>query len=79
MVNSAGGDVDRYVNRRLMMMPRVVNSLGPFLSLSKSIPRSVGKRVEWILGSSWRASDVVHKAFKHNSVSCKRLSSCSSL
>ena len=61
------------------MILRVENSLGPFFSLSKSIPRSVGKRVEWMLGSSWRASDVVHKAFKHNSVSCNSVSSCSSL
>ena len=34
-----------------MIMFRVENSLGPFFSLSKSMPRRVGKRVECILDS----------------------------
>ena len=41
----SGGEVERYVNSRLMMMPRVVNSLGPFLSLSKSMPSRAGNSV----------------------------------
>ena len=61
------------------MMVRVVNSLGPFLSWSKSIFSRVGKSVACI-SDSWRnAEDVVDNAFKHSRVSWRRVSSCSSL
>ena len=60
-------------------MLRVVNSLGPFFSLSKSMPSRVGNRVEWMFASSWCAEDVVDKAFKQSSVSWRRVSSCSTL
>ena len=62
-----------------MIMFRVENSLGPFFSLSKSMPRRVGKRVEWILDSWLRAEEVVDKAFKQSRVSWSRVSSCSTL
>ncbi len=61
------------------MIPRVMNSLGPFLSLSKSIPRRVVKRVDWIFVSSCKAEDVVHNALRQSKVSWRRVSSCSSL
>ena len=34
-----------------MIMFRVENSLGPFFSLSKSMPRRAGNKVEWISDS----------------------------
>lgn len=61
------------------MMFRVVNSLGPFLSSSKSMARRVGNRLDWMVESSWRAREVVHNAFKQSKVSWSSASSCSSL
>lgn len=62
-----------------MVIPRVKNSLGPFFSLSKSIPRRVGKSVDWMFASSCKADDVVHSALTQSRVSWRRVSSCSSL
>lgn len=61
------------------MMLRVVNSLGPFFSTSKSIARRIGNRLDWMVDSSWRAREVVHNAFRHSKVSWSSASSCSSL
>lgn len=60
-------------------MVRVVNSLGPFFSASKSMARRVGNRVDWMVESSWRAREVVHNAFKQSKVSWSSASSWSSL
>lgn len=62
-----------------MMMLRVMNSLGPFFSTSKSMARRVGNRVDWMVESSWRAREVVHNAFRQSKVSWSSASSCSSL
>ena len=51
------------------MMPRVVNSLGPFRSSSKIIPRRAGKSVLWISCSFCKASAVVHNALRHSRTS----------
>lgn len=67
------------MNKRLMIIPRVMNSLGPFLSLSKSIVSREGKSVDWIFASCCKAEDVVHNAFKQSKVSWRSVSSCSSL
>jgi len=69
------------VKRREMMMLRVGNSEGPFLSSpeEKSRRRRVGKRVlcreeRWV-----RAREVVKRALRQVRVWWRRVSSCSSL
>lgn len=71
--------VESWVKIKLMMMPRVVNSLGPFFSLSKSIPSRAGKSSASMSVRRCSATDVVQRALRHSNVSWRRLSSCSSL
>ncbi len=66
---SQDGEVDRKANRRLMMMLRVVNSLGPLFSSSNNMERRMGKRVGCMTESCCRARDVVQRAFKHRRIS----------
>ena len=77
--SSLGGEVEMWVKRREMIMLRVVNSLGPFFSSSNSMPRSIGKSVDWMLERWERAREVVQRAFRQSSVSWSSVSSCSSL
>lgn len=62
----------------LTMMERVLNSLGPFFSSSKSMANKLSKRVSATPSSFDIPISVVHRPFKHRRVSCSSWSSCSS-
>lgn len=62
---------ERWVNRRLNIIPRVVYSLGPFFSSLKRRRRSVGKSSSATSHSLWRAGVVVQMAFRQSKTSCR--------
>lgn len=69
----------KYVNSSQVIIFRVMNSLGPFFSSSKTICNRAGNRVAWISSSCLSAKAVVESALRQRRTSCNRASSCSSL
>ena len=62
-----------------MMMLRVVNSQGPFLSSENKSASRVGKRLFSIVERWVSAREVVESALRQRRVSWRSVSSCSSL
>lgn len=69
----------RWASKMFVITWRVVNSLGPLCSGSKTIARSAGKSVFSMSHSFRRARSVVQSALRHKSASCRTWSSWSSL
>lgn len=72
---SSGDTAESCVKSRLMMMLRVVNSLGPFFSSSNNIFNKAGKSSPSIRVRCAKAADVVQRAFRQSNASCRRVSS----
>ena len=68
-----------YSRKRLKMIPRVLNSLGPLRSSSKIMPTSWGNSLSCRLSNSRRADFVVQSALRQRRTSWSSASSCSSL